>query len=480
MRCGMFKNFSKKEKVILGVSLAVISIILLFVYIIHSEKFTSFFETISALSAVLNPILVGIIIAYLLNPIEKFFIKKVFKKVKSNKTHKGLSILCTYLLVLGLVSAFFLIAVPQVIDSINEMPSKLRDFAIESTALLEKYLTNVENSEFFSSIQNTFNIEDLDIEKILTDFATNLVNIEKIIQMVADSSIGILESTYVALKDFILGFIISIYMLAAKERLLANSKKITIALLGEEKAKNTFSLCKFTNQTFGGYIQGKLINAVIIGILTWIAFGICGVPYPHLLTIIITVTDLIPVFGPFIGAIPSAFIVLIAAPEKLIVMFALIILIQQIDGNYIGPKILGESTGLSALGVFLAITIMGGYFGIPGMLIGVPIFAVISALIEKSVNKKLAKDGHSTDIADYYSKYSLEDDDAQKHDNLFTKTVDFIIKYIKIAVLAIVGFFKNMPKIQKRQKIQKTESASKSRKLKSCKKQKNNSEKDPE
>ena len=447
----MFKNFSKKEKVILGISLTVIALILLFVYIINIESFTSFFATIESLSAVLNPILVGIIIAYLLNPIEKFFIKKVFKKVKSNKLHKTLSILCTYTLVLGLVSVFFLIAVPQIIKSINEMPSKLRDFAIESTAMLEKYLTNVENSEFFASIMNAFNIEEFDIEKIITDFATNLVSIEQILQTVADSSIGILESTYVALKDFVLGFIISIYMLAAKERLLANGKKIILAIFGKDKSDRTFDLLKFTNKTFGGYIQGKLINAVIIGILTWITFGICGVPYPHLLSIIITVTDLIPVFGPFIGAIPSAFIVLIAAPEKLIIMFALIILIQQVDGNYIGPKILGESTGLSALGVFLAIIIMGGYFGIPGMLLGIPIFAVISALIEKSVDKKLAKDGHSTDIADYYGKHSLEDE-HDTHHNLFTKIVDFFAKYIKIAALAVVGFFKNMPKIKKKEK----------------------------
>ena len=466
----MFKNFSKKEKIILGVSLAVIAIILFFVYVINIESFNSFFSTIETLSAVLNPILVGIVIAYLLNPIEKFFIRKVYKKVKSNKAHKTLSILSTYVLLLGIVSIFFLIAVPQVINSINEMPSKLRDFAIESTALLEKYLTNIENSEFYSSISNTFNIEELDIEKIITDFATNLVSIEQILQTVANSSIGILESTYAALKDFVLGFIISIYMLAAKERLLANGKKLILALFGEDRANKTFDLLKFTNKTFGGYIQGKLINAVIIGILTWITFAICGIPYPHLLTIIITVTDLIPVFGPFIGAIPSAFIVLIAAPEKLIIMFALIILIQQIDGNYIGPKILGESTGLSALGVFLAIIIMGGYFGIPGMLLGIPIFAVISALMEKSIDKKLAKDGHSTDIADYYGKHSLEDEQDTHHNNLFTKVVDFFAKYIKIAVLSVVGFFKNMPKIQKKEKVDKKQKRTK----------KNNSEKDPE
>ena len=437
----------KKQKLIIALAISLLVVILAAVIIIHLDKFEAFFAMIDTKLSVLNSIFIGIIIAYLLNPIEKFFIRKVFKKIQSNKAHKALSILCTYTLVLGLIGVFLLIAVPQIVKSINEMPAKLRDFAIEATAILERYLTNIENSEFYATLMNALDIEKLNIGKILNDFASNLVSIEKVLQTIADSSIGIIENTYIALKDLVLGFILSIYFLAAKDRLLANSKKITTAIVGNEKAQNIFGIVKFTNKTFGGFIQGKLINAVIIGVLTWLAFLICGIPYPQLLAIIIAITDLIPVFGPFIGAIPSAFIVIIAAPEKLLIMILLIILIQQIDGNYIGPKILGESTGLSALGVFLAIIIMGGYFGIPGMLLGVPIFAVITALIERSVNKKLEKDGLSTDIADYYGKHSLEDD-AEKH-SLFTRVVDFFVKYIKMAMLAIVGLFKKLPKIKR-------------------------------
>lgn len=439
----------KQKKLIVWASIIIVAVFLA-VIIIHYDKFESFFSLIGDKITILNPVFIGIIIAYLLNPIEKFFIKKVFKKVKSNKTHKALSILCTYVLIIGLISIFLLIAVPQVLVSINEMPEKLRGFAIDATAVLEKHLTNFENSEFFVSIMNAFDIESLDIEQIVKDFASDLVSIEQFLQTVADSSLGIIESVYTTLKDLVIGFILSIYLLAAKERILAVCKKIIIAVFGKEKGSNYLGILKFTNKTFGGFIQGKLINAVIIGILTWIAFVIFGVPYPQLLAIIITITDLIPVFGPFIGAVPSAFIVLIAAPEKLIIMILLIIVIQQIDGNYIGPKILGESTGLSALGVFLAIIIMGGYFGIPGMLLGVPIFAVTSALIQRSVDKKLTKDGESTDITDYYSKHSLEDDE-HKHNNLFKRIVDFFAKYVKIIVLSIIGFFKKLPKIRKKQ-----------------------------
>ena len=457
----MFNNLDpKKQKLFTTLSFILVAAILLAIVIINFDKFDAFFTLIGDKISVLNSVFIGIIIAYLLNPIEKFFIRKVFKNVKSNKIHKVLSILCTYVLIIGLISAFLLIAVPQVVKSINEMPAKLRDFAIEATDLLEMHLTNIENSEFFASIMESLNIEHTDIEDIIKDFATNLVNIENILQTIADSSIGIIENIYTVLKDMVIGFILSIYLLAAKDKLLANGKKITIALIGEEKAKNTLSLLKFTNKTFGGFIQGKLINAVIIGILTWIAFLIFGVPYPQLLAIIIAITDLIPVFGPFIGAIPSAFIVLIAAPEKLIIMILLIIVIQQIDGNYIGPKILGESTGLSALGVFLAIIIMGGYFGIPGMLLGVPVFAVISALIQRSVDKKLAKEGLSTDLSEYYSKHSLEDDETERQ-NLFTRIVDFFIKCIKFIGKGFVSFFKKMPKIRRRENIQSNKSPKK-------------------
>ena len=197
------------------------------------------------------------------------------------------------------------------------------------------------------------------------------------------------KNLYTGVSDAFLGIVFSIYLLIAKDRLKAWYKKIIYAICGKEKSGEFLEVLKYTDKTFGGFIQGKLINAVIITILTYIAFWIFNIPYPQLLAVIIGVTDIIPVFGPFIGCIPSAFIVIIAAPEKLIPMLIIILVIQQIDGNYIGPKILGESTGLSALGVFAAIIVMGGYFGIIGMLIGVPTFAVALYLIDKAVDKKL-------------------------------------------------------------------------------------------
>ena len=209
------------------------------------------------------------------------------------------------------------------------------------------------------------------------------------------------------------------------------------------------AVLKLTNKTFGGYIQGTLIDSTIIGILVCIVFSIFKIPYPILLGIIIACTNIIPVFGPFIGVIPSALIVLIAAPEKLILMLILILIIQQVDGNYIVPRILGESTGLPALWVFLAIIIMGGYFGIVGMIIGVPTFAVISTLASRAIDNKLKKRGLSTDIADYYNKYSLEDEEDHEHQTLFTRIVDGFVKLFKGIVSGVARLIKKLPKIRK-------------------------------
>jgi predicted PurR-regulated permease PerM len=179
---------------------------------------------------------------------------------------------------------------------------------------------------------------------------------------------------------------------------LAYSKKITLAIAGEEKAQKAFRMLRFAHKTFGGFIQGKLINAVIIGFITWVIFAIFGIPYALLLSIIVMVTDLIPIFGPFIGAVPCAFIVLISNPEKLLLLLILTLIIQQVDGNIIAPRILGNSTGLPAIMVITAITIMGGIFGMVGMVIGVPVFAVFAKLLYEKTEEKIAKNSENADM----------------------------------------------------------------------------------
>jgi len=435
----------------LSIYLVIILAAFLFVEIIHHEKFIAFAGRVRAVVSVLNPIVIGIVIAYLLSPVDNFFLKVVFKKVKSTKAHKALSIICTYTLIIGLISAFLLITIPQIAKNLTEMPTQLHDFVIEAQIWLEKHLVDFENSDFYQTMVSSFGIDSIDIKKALADFATHLINLENLFSEATDYILSAANNLYVVAKDSLLGLILSVYFLASKERLAAQARRLSCATIGKKKTVDMTGLLNFIDRTFGGFIQGKIFNAIIIGFLTFLAFVIFGVPYPQLLAIIVGVTDLIPVFGPFIGAIPCAFIVFIAAPNKLIIMLLLIIVIQQIDGNYIGPKILGESTGLSALGVFLAIIIMGGYFGIPGMLLGVPIFAVASALIKNSVDKKLEKRGLPVDITEYYGSYSLVDDPSKERKRTaFAKIVDFFVDIAKKLFHWIAGLIGKAPKIQRR------------------------------
>jgi len=447
----MFKLNTRRQRMIF--TTFVLLLALLVVIIIFRERFGDFFDMISEKLSVLNSLMVGAVIAYLLNPIEKFFHNTVYKKLKKNNVKKALSILSTYIFVLLVLSVFVLIALPQIIQSITELPVKLREFVDLISAKVTVWYNEFILSDMYKSIVDMLGESNFDINKILQSLSETYLNLEALLQSVTDYLLVFVKKLYTGISDTFFGLVFSIYLLAAKDRLKAWYKKITYAVCGQEKADDFLDVLKYTDHTFGGFIQGKLVNAVIITILTLIAFYIFDIPYPQLLAVIIGVTDIIPVFGPFIGAIPSAFVVLIAAPEKLIPMLLIILIIQQIDGNYIGPKILGESTGLSALGVFAAIIVMGGYFGIIGMLIGVPTFAVAIYLINRAVDRKLVERGISTDIADYYS-----DPDATGyhenaiHKNMFTKIADPIIKYTKLAFCKLIDLLKGTPNKNKKKR----------------------------
>lgn len=436
-----------KKKLLFWTVAGVVALLILI--IIFKEEFSAFWDDVNDKLSVLNSLVIGAVIAYLINPIEKFFFN-CFKKIKSYKTQKFLSILLTYLLATGLITLFVVIAVPQVVKSINELPLRLKEFVAVISEKITLWYDEFINSEMYASIVEATG-KEIDINKILNSLVETYGDLDALLHNVSEYLIVFFGKLYTGISDTFIGLIFSIYLLASRDKLKAQAKKLTTAIVGTERIDGVLDTVRYTDHAFGGFIQGKLVNAVIIFILTFIAFWIFGIPYPQLLALIIGITDIIPVFGPFIGAIPSAFIVLIAAPEKVIIMLLLILIIQQIDGNYIGPKILGESTGLSALGVFVAIIVMGGYFGIIGMLIGVPTFAVAQYLITKAVDKKLAEKGVTTDLEDYYTDHeNLHADENAIHRNLFTKIADPIINFFKKTFLATMNFFKRLPKIRKK------------------------------
>ena len=448
-------NMQKKRLVF---SILLIALALVVVIIIFKDQFSNFVDDVNEKLSVLSSLFIGAIIAYLINPVEKFFFS-CYRKIQKHNIRKFLSILSSFVLVIGMIVLFVVISLPQIAKSVGELPARLQEFATAVSEKLTVWYNDFIDSEFYHTIVETTG-KEIDINEILASLGETYLNIDTLLNQISTYLVQFVKNLYTGISDTFIGLIFSVYLLAAKDRLKAQAKKLTTAIVGTERIDGVLDTLRYTDHAFGGFIQGKLVNAIIIFVLTFLAFWIFGIPYPQLLALIIGITDIIPVFGPFIGAIPSAFIVLIAAPEKVIPMLLIILIIQQIDGNYIGPKILGESTGLSALGVFVAIIVMGGYFGIIGMLIGVPTFAVAQYLITKAVDKRLVARGASADLDDYYTDPNAAHlNDQGIHNNLFTRMIDAIVDLAKTVFFAVVRFFKKMPKIRKKSKIVSDKSA---------------------
>ena len=204
------------------------------------------------------------------------------------------------------------------------------------------------------------------------------------------ASIGSVASNFVAIFTSIAA---SIYMLADKDHLLHQLRTLAHALLPEQVASNTLRICHYANVNFTGFFVGKIIDSAIIGVITFVAMTILRLDFAVLISVFIGITNIIPVFGPFIGAIPSVFILLLIDPLQAVIFCVLILIIQQLDGNFIGPKILGSSIGISALWILFSIVVGGDLFGIVGMVVGVPVFATLYGLAQEFVHYALDKRG---------------------------------------------------------------------------------------
>ena len=242
--------------------------------------------------------------------------------------------------------------------------------------------------------------------KLLDYFNTNILpNINSLVKTLSLSVLGILK----ALWNFIIGFIISIYVLGSKEKFAGQAKKIVYALFDRKAGNEVISNFRFIHDTFIGFIGGKIVDSIIIGIICFVCTNIIGTPYAILVSVIIGVTNVIPFFGPWIGGAPSALLVLMVDPLQALYFIILILIIQQFDGNILGPKILGDSTGLSGFWVIFSITIFGGLFGVLGMVVGVPIFAVFYAGVKSVINNMLRRKELPTDLKPYMTVGQIDE-----------------------------------------------------------------------
>ena len=437
-------RWNKKYTTIAVYSMIVIALTVLFVVFVF--KFDSFKQGFSWIGTVAAPIICGVVIAFIVNPlmvwIERTFFKKlaedppagkspVMQKledsrvgstvvVKQLEKHspsmdkkrrrrklaaRALSVTISYVVVLAAVVGICVAVVPSVAKSIVDLADQMPGYIKKLDAFLGDIFSN--DPEMAGIISSSFSSIGSAIEKISSVIEPMAGDI---MSSVSSGVIKIAAGLLTGLKNVVIGLIVGIYLLFSKERLLAQTKKIMFAFLKNNVCQRVFYVGMRTNAIFKSYIVTNLLDALIIFVAMAIGCLLMGMPYPMLLAVVCGVTNLIPFFGPFIGAIPCGLLILLVDPVKVIWFELFVLVLQQIDGNVIKPHLFGGSMGLPAIWVLVSITIGGGLFGIPGMLLGVPVFAVIYLLFAEFVSSKL-KRKNMPDKTEVYAGDTSEFDD---------------------------------------------------------------------
>lgn len=382
--------------------LVIVAGITFYYFVFHSSNIRS---GVKMITDILMPVVVGMAIAYLLTPVLNFIESKLLyplcnklrikESKKKNSIIRGLGILITAFLFVALIYVLLYMLISQIVPSVQNIVSNFDAYTSNFTKWLNQTMND--NPEVQAYLVRTFDKYSNELESWITDI---LPNTGQLIKTVSLSILGVVG----VLWDFVIGFIISIYVLASKEKFAAQAKKVSYALFEKDTANTVIRNFRFTHKTFIGFLGGKIVDSIIIGILCFIGTSILKTPYAALVSVIVGVTNIIPFFGPFLGAVPSALLIFVVDPLhplNCLYFVIFIIVLQQVDGNIIGPKILGSSTGLAGFWVIFAITLFGGLFGVFGMIIGVPIFAVIYAGIRSGLNILLSKKEMPTELEKY-------------------------------------------------------------------------------
>ena len=384
-------TFSWKETALRGMTalFVLISAIVFFFLIYKIEPILSFFGRIVS---ILMPIILGCALAYLLNPLvvaaERFLSVKVLADLKrpaSAKKKAGLArilaIIVSFAFLFLAIYVVLVLVIPQIYVNIRNLIYALPG---QVTAFMNWITAMSENNEELNRLIRQAYSEGM-------NFLTNWMKTDMLDQVgvVISGVVGVFNT----LLDCLVGVIVAVYVLMSKETFKRQTKKLIYAFLNDRQAELVIDVLKQSDRIFGGFISGKLVDSLIIGILCFIGCLILKLPYAVLVSVIVGVTNVIPFFGPYIGATPSSILILLASPSKGLIFIVFIFLLQQLDGNVIGPKILGESTGLSPFWVVFAILLGGGLFGIVGMLVGVPVFAVFYYLVKRFINYLLREKG---------------------------------------------------------------------------------------
>nr|MBQ5811095.1 AI-2E family transporter [Clostridia bacterium] len=398
----MFKfEWTEKHTTILIYTLATI---LLSVAVVLFLLFPNvIFDVLGGFLSAITPVIIGFAIAYLLFPVCILFEKKVFAFLNKKKEHKklvrALSTAAAFLLALAVISLFIGMVVPQIKASYKDLESKVGGYLGAAASKIEELVSDVTRNGEQKTLAAL-----LDIDLVFDTLEKIIDNLFGTIGNIADTLVNYSSKIVSVVANVVVSIIFAVYFTLAKEKIFSVISRISSFVLPYKLDRGTRKWVNFTHHAFGSFISGKLLNAFIITIVNFTLYGLCGIPYYPLIALITGITDMIPYFGPFIGAVPAAFIILIADPVKVLWFIALVLVVQQIDGNIIGPKILGEKVGIDSLLIIIAITVSGGLFGIVGMFIGVPVFTVLWQMAKEFVEARLKKKGLPTETAEYMNK----------------------------------------------------------------------------
>ncbi len=391
---------SKKHYVRLGLTifLSLAAAIAFFFLIFHFQGVKDFFGLIGS---ALKPAITGAVLAYLLCPLTKLLERQLSRCRVLSGAARLLSVLLTLVLVFCVLGLFCALLLPQLVENVRGLVTDLPGLLEGQIARLGVYLKE-DNEAAAAALQM--------IESVETSLAAWIkTNLLSTISTVAGSILSLGS----ALVNLVVSLVVTIYLLLGREHYSAQCRKLFLAVSRKEEVNRVvFETLAQINRIFSGFISGKLLDSLIVGIICFVCLLLLRIPYALLISVIVGVTNIIPMFGPFIGAVPSAFLLLLVSPKQCIVFLIFIIVLQQADGNIIGPRILGNSTGLSAIYVTIAMLLFGKLMGFPGMIVGVPLFATMYYIVKRLAEYSLRKQGKPVETAEYETKEAVGEQKA--------------------------------------------------------------------
>lgn len=393
--------------------------LLLFFLLFHMKEVSGFLGT---LGVILRPIFMGAVIAFLLLPVHRTILKFLMAMTteKRKADQRNVSFLNFVAIILSLLLALFLIylllamVIPQVYESIVGLVQSIPDYIEVVQGWLQTFFED--NPEIQAAVMSVYNSAAASLEQWLNaDILPNLESVSTTFQWVRTTIwpnftgvmagvSGVLLGFLVLVKDLLIAVIVSVYLLARKDTFAAQSKKIVYSLFPTDIADLLVDEVRNAYKIMSGFINGKLVDSLIIGAICFLCCTLFKFPYPALVATIVGVTNIIPFFGPFIGAVPCGLLIFLVSPLQAVYFAIFIVVLQQFDGNILGPKILGETTGLASFWVLFSILLFGGLFGFAGMVLGVPVFAMIYSVVSRTVAHGLRARNLPVDTEEYMGK----------------------------------------------------------------------------